>query len=382
VKQDLVIINQDSGYLMIDIANAAASVEISCTLIAGRLVLRNEPLISTVRISKILCYDRRTTLNRLATWSIAFLQIWFLISFKYRSNHLLIVSNPPFAPLLPLFCSNRFSLLIYDVYPDSLVESGIFASKSWLIRLWRSANCRVFKRAERIFTITEGMKQVLQQYADEKPINVVSVWTDNTFLQPVSKESNPFIKKHRLENKFVVLYSGNLGYSHDIETIIDLAACVEDPDILFLIIGDGDQKQMVKEKIRTMGLRNCRMLPFQPASELPYSLSSADVAIVTLGRQASRLSVPSKTYNYMSVGSALLCIAEKNSDLAQLIEHFKIGESFSADQLKEMKDFLNEMKNNSVRLEIIRKNALAASSKFTSDNAKIILNSIYQSAPC
>ncbi|MBU1563999.1 MAG: glycosyltransferase family 4 protein [Proteobacteria bacterium] len=357
---------------MIDIANAAVGGQ-DVALIAGRLVQRNNPLEAKIKFTKIIRYNRRTTFKRLFTWSVAFVQIWFLITFRYRLTRLLIVSNPPFAPLLPLFCSNRFSLLIFDVYPDALVEFGLFSNRSWLVRLWESANRRVFGKADRIFTITEGMKQVLQQYAGKKNIDVVPVWTDNTFLKPVPKDSNPFVKKHGLQNKFVVLYSGNLGYSHNVETIIELAACVDDPEILFLLIGDGDKKQIIENTIRSKGLTNCRLLPFQPAADLPFSLSSADVAVVTLGREASRLSVPSKTYNLMSVGVPLLCIAEQDSDLSKLVAKLNIGESFSADRLTEMKAFIIGLAADPQKRQQFRENALNASLEFGPENATKIL---------
>ena len=358
---------------MIDIANSAAADSHSCTLIAGRLVHRNNPLNAKVKFIKIIRYDRRTTFRRMFTWSVAFVQIWFLSIFRYRASRLLIVSNPPFAPLLPLFCPNRFSLLIFDVYPDALSEFGLLSNRSWLVRLWKIANRRVFDRADRIITITEGMKQVLQRYAGKNHIDVVPVWTDNTFLKPIPKNSNPFVKKHRLENKFVILYSGNLGYSHNVETIVDLAACIDDPSILFLLIGDGEKKQMIENTIRSMGLTNCLLLPFQPAAELPNSLSSADVAVVALGREASRLSIPSKTYNLMSVGVPLLCIAEQGSDLSMLVAKLNIGKSFSTDQLTEMKSFITDLAASTQKQQLYRANALKASFEFGPENAKKII---------
>ena len=358
---------------MIDIANEFSNANWNCTLLSGRLVIRDKPLGKKIKFRKIIRYDRSNNFRRIFTWSIAFFQLLTLVLLRYRKSHLFIVSNPPFAPLLPLFCHNKFSLLIFDVYPDALTELGICPERSWVIRLWKKIYRRIFAKANQLFTITNGMKHVLQQYAGKKPVKVVPVWTDNNFLKPIPKDSNPFVLQHGLLNKFIVLYSGNLGYSHNIEVIIELAASIENPEILFLIIGDGDKKKQIQKKIHNHCLKNCMMLPFQKAADLPYSLSSADLAIVSLRTGASRLSIPSKTYNLMSVGVPLLCIAEQDSELAALVGRYDIGKCLSSDQLKEMKDFVNELHANPQELERLQENALTASLAFSPENAKKFL---------
>ena len=374
MKSGIVLINQDSGYLMIDIANAFADRFKRCHLIAGRLVRRDVPLKKKVLFEKIVRYDRSSVFKRLLTWSMGFLQILILVSTRFRNHRLFIVSNPPFAPLLPLFCRNRFSLLIFDVYPDALQEFGYLRENSILFRLWRLANRNVYARADGIFAITEGMKSIMEKYAGKKKITVVPVWTNNDFLKPVAKDSNPFALKHGLLNKFVVLYSGNIGYAHDVETVVELAARTKRPDIFYLIVGEGEKKQALKEKIGSCGLKNCKLLPFQPAEILPYSLASADVAVVSLGKTASKLSVPSKTYNFMSVGAPLLCIAEKDSELANLTEKYDIGKCFRPDQIEEMKAFVSDLVEKPEKRKVYGDNALKASRRFSPDNARIFLS--------
>ncbi|MCK5840201.1 MAG: glycosyltransferase family 4 protein [Bacteroidales bacterium] len=370
MKKRITIINQDSGYLMIEIANAYAKEGYKVSLIAGRLVQRNKPLNDKIKFIKIIRYNRSSTINRLFTWGVAAVQILFLLWFRFRKRQLLIVSNPPFAPLIPLLCSNNFSLLIYDVYPDALTEFGFFSSESLFIRCWKKVNIKVFKKAERIITITKGMQNVLRKYAGENPVEVIPIWTDNNFLKPVPKTENPFIEQQKLKEKFVVLYSGNLGYSHDVEAIIELAAIIDHPRIQFIIIGEGDKKVMLQQKIADYGLINCLMLPYQKPQDLPYSLSSADIAIVTLGKDASMLSVPSKTYNLMSIGAPLLCIADPDSELASLVNRYKIGQCFNSKKLDTMKKFVLELADNSAKLEKYRSNALKASKDFGLENAK------------
>ena len=205
IKKDIVIINQDSGYLMIDIANAFAADGWNCCLIAGRLVVRDIPLDDRIAYQKIIRYSRNTTFKRLFTWAVAFIQIVITVLINHRGKHLLIVSNPPLAPLVPLICRNSYSLLIFDVYPDVLTGLGIIKKDSFISRIWAKANRTVYGRAVNVYTITDGMKRVLQKYCPDRPVQMMPVWTNNHFLKPVDKDKNPFVREHGLLDKFVVL---------------------------------------------------------------------------------------------------------------------------------------------------------------------------------
>ena len=366
----IVFINQDSGYLTTDLINAFAARGYNCVLIAGRLNMRNTPLDPATKIDKIIQYDRSSSFSRLWTWIIAFVQIWFKIVFKYRGYNLFIVSNPPLAPLLPLLVRNRYRLLIFDVFPDALSELGYLSEKSIFIKWWKNANRKSYRKADAIFTISESMKQLLLNYSDGRPINVVPVWTDNTFLQPVLPEENPFLKKHNLVGKFVVLYSGNIGLSGDVDVMLDLAAGIDRDDIVFLIIGEGAKKKKLTEDVEKRDLKNVVLLPWQPGSELPYSLSSASLAVVSLGVNASQLAIPSKLYNYLSVGSPLLCICAAGSEVEKLVLKYECGRSFEPDKISEMMSYIVEVADNSALLSSLRQRSFKASKNFDVTNVE------------
>lgn len=369
----IVIINQNSGYLMIDLSNAFQDAGYDVTLVAGRLIKRDIPLSSEVRFKEIIKYQRCSIFKRLFTWGWAALQIIIYVWVKCRNKHLIIVSNPPFAPLLPLFLKNEFSLLIYDIFPDALTEFGIYSSNSLLVKLWQNANKKTFRKAERIITLTPGMKSVIARYAMEKPVEVIPIWTDNNFFKPIKKEENKFIKRYNLSGKFIVMYSGNLGYSHDVEVLVELAVITKDKNVQFIIIGEGDKKEILKNKITKLKLNNCIMLPFQKPEDFSFSLAAADIAVVTLGKKASKLSVPSKIYNLMSVGVPLLCIAGADSELKHLIDLYKIGQCFQTKQLAEMKNFILDIKQNSKKRQFFSENGLKASRNFGMENIQKFL---------
>lgn len=367
--QEIVIINQDSGYLMIDLANAYNETGYKVTLVVGRLVQRDIALSENIRLKKIIRYNRSSKIKRLFTWGLGTIQILFLVWFKFRQKQLFIVSNPPFATLLPMFFKNRFSLLIYDVYPDALTEIGIFTVSSFVVKYWQKANRKIFSKAERIVTLTSGMKNVLGKYAGAKPIEVIPIWTDNQFLKPLDQKKNPFIQTHHLNDKFIVLYSGNIGMSGDVDIILDLAENLKSlENIVFVIIGDGAKREQIVRKAYEMKLHNVKILPWQPVTELPYSLASANLAVVTLGRSASKLAMPSKLFNFLSVGAPLLCITSHDSEVAALVQNYNCGKSFEPEEIQEMTEYIVTLANKKEICTMYQQNALEASLDFTKNN--------------
>lgn len=368
-KSQIVFINQSSGYLMIDIIGAYKGLYDERILLAGSVNSRNNKLPEGVVLHSLIKYVRDSKIKRIYTWIIAFIQILWIVKTRYRNAFLFIVTNPPLSVFIPLFCKNSFSLLIYDVYPDALTELKILKEKSFVVKLWKLANKIIYAKASRIVTISNGMKKLLSQYSIGSQISVIPIWTDNQFFLKIPKEKNTFLKEHGLYNKFIVLYSGNLGYTHDIDVIIDLADHLQNDNVYFLIIGSGEKYKKISLDIKNRKLQNCKILPLQPSDIMPYSFSAADIAIVTLSKDASRLSVPSKTYNYLSVGAPLLCIVENNSEIGNLVLTYNIGECFSKNEIQKMQDYILKVKNNIVYKSLLQNNAYKASLDFGVDNA-------------
>jgi hypothetical protein len=151
-RKEIVYINQSSGYLMVDIINAKES-SYHKTLLAGKIVERNNKLDENVKVRYTIPYNRKNKITRIFTWVWSFIQMLFWVKFKHRHSELFIVSNPPFSSFIPLFCSNRYSILIYDVYPDILTEMGWFKPSSIVISFWQKLNKKVYLSAEKVYTL-------------------------------------------------------------------------------------------------------------------------------------------------------------------------------------------------------------------------------------
>jgi glycosyltransferase involved in cell wall biosynthesis len=368
-KNKLILLNLVSGYMMIDIANAFTRKYSECILLTGELRKRKHDLNQRVKRYNLIRYNPKSNLSRLITWVLGFLQALLYIIFKGGKADLFITTNPPLGVFIPYFCKNKYSLLIYDIYPDMLFEYKFLSRNSLVTKFWERTNKKIFVNAERVFTISDGMKQLISKYVSSDKIEIVSCWTDNTFLKPVPKEDNIFIREQGVVGKFLVIYSGNIGYTHDVEVIIDLAENVKRENIFFFLIGEGDKKKMVADRINKSGLKNIRLLSWQDIKMYPFSLSSADLAVVTLGKKASRMSVPSKIFDIMSVGSPLLSIAEKDSEISKIIDKYNMGMCIPGDRIDKMFEFIYKLMDDKEYYQRLRSNSLNASCDFSSDNA-------------
>ena len=366
----IVFVNQSSGYLMTDIINQYCEKYDEVVLVAGSIKRNARKLNLKVKTQKIISYNRDSVVKRLFTWLIGGFQIFFLLLFRYRNHEVFYVTNPPVAYLSQLLLKYKYYLLIYDVFPDALKNTGI-AESHFLYKLWSRWNKKIFPGAVQVFTIGQSMKLLLSKYVTAEKIKVIPNWSASDEFRPVPKDENPFIQKHNLQNKFVVMYSGNIGLTHCVEVLVDAANILKhDKEIVFLVIGEGKKKPELLSRADENKLDNCLFLSWQDAEMLKWSLAAADIGVVTLNEATAMLSVPSKTYNLMAVGASVLAIAPDNCELADILNTYKNGKIFISSQTQEIALFIQMCKSDREYLSIMSANSLKASANFTYKNAE------------
>ena len=346
----LLCVNQSSGYLMVDIVNAFAESGKyeKVVLAAGEIKTMGVTLSPDVDVLNIAKYNRISTIKRTLSWIKATLQVLFLVWSRFRDYELFLVSNPPTISFITLFCRNKYSTLIYDVYPDGLVAGGFVKRNSVIVKLWLKANKCFYKKATDIYTITDGMAHVISQYVDLSKIKVVPLWPSSGINKRIEKEHNLFISTNNLENKFIVMYSGNIGLGHNVDLLIDIADQLKsEKDIVFAIIGEGWAKDKLVKLKNERSLNNVVFFDMQPIELLNHSLSAADIAYVSIEEVAAKMCIPSKTYNLIKLNVPILSTAGKSSELNKIISKHSIGGCFEKDETDKIVSFIKEMKINS-----------------------------------
>jgi len=251
-----------------------------------------------------------------------------------RRNVILLTTAPPFLPLLGYLANVLFGIsyvcLLYDLYPDIAVELGIVSDDHWLSRFWRMVNRHVWRRSQGIIVLSPAMKQRIINHCPDVSdrISVIHSWADPDHVVPIPKTENWFAQEHHLVECFTVLYSGNMGRCHDMDTILAAAKTLKDEPIQFVCIGGGAKRKALIEEIKQLGLNNFLFLPYQDKQDLPYSLTACDLSLVSVSPGMDDLVAPSKLYPALSTGRPIAAICSKHSYLNPLIAEASCGATF------------------------------------------------------
>lgn len=361
--------NQAVNYLTIGLANAFAVRFDEVALITGSIHVQGEELEPSIDVSYINHWLERPAWKKLFSYLKACFLIYWLLLTKYRRYEVLFVSLPPMGYLLSLILPNRCSMVIWDVYPDIFKITGMQESH-WLYRIWGALNKITLSKAYRVFTIGDRMADLLEKYVDRRKIIIQPIWSIFQANERASREKNPFIKNHQLQDKFIVQYSGNIGLTHKVEIMVELAEKMQNrPDIIFQVIGRGPRKPILEKLVRERQLPNCKFLPFQSDEMFPYSLSAADLGVVVLDERTAKGSVPSKSYNLMSYGIPSLYIASNDSQLKLYADQFRHAACFTEAELDQAVNFILQLKEDQLIREQLSQNAQVAADNFKRENA-------------
>lgn len=376
MSKRIVLINQHPGYLFGDVVNAFAREYDEVVFMAGKVPVMNEALDAKVTLQKIFPYNRTSTLRRFYSWIACAIHISWLLLFKYRKYDLLVSSNPPTAStLLPIFFKRKISILMYDIYPDGLIAGSFVTQKNIIYRCWAWLNRIGYKKVNKIITLTKGMAVAMEEYADKEKIWVVPAWSDipATALS-IPESENLFIKKHTLQGKFIVMYSGNMGKAYQLEPLVYVAEQLkENTDIIFVITGDGWKKEILQQLIIEKKLDNCLLLPYQPKDLFMHSLSAFHVGVVSLAEVLDKVAIPSKTYNLLAAKRPVFCIGSEASGLANFLTENNIGIAIAPSKVDEMKIFIEKLYNDPAYFNAMCANAGNVAKYYTSDRAKDIV---------
>lgn len=252
-----------------------------------------------------------------------------------RGDILLLTSAPPFLPILGYLANLLFGTpyvcLLYDLYPDVAVELKVVSHKNWLVQLWNWLNKQVWKKASSVIVLSSTMKDRVQAKCPEisDKISVIHNWANPDWIVPIAKQNNWFAHKYDLVNTFTVLYSGNMGRCHEMDTILEAARQLQNEPIQFVFIGGGAKRQTCIDLVKNLGLRNCRFLPYQEKQDLPYSLTACDLSLVSISPGMEGVVAPSKLYGILAAGRPVAIICEPYSYLPALVADANCGAAFN-----------------------------------------------------
>ena len=221
---------------------------------------------------------------------------------------------------------------LQDIFPDSLVGTGLSRKGGLLWRLGRKIEDFTYRNADKIIVISQDFKRnIIAKGVPEEKIEVIYNWVDENAIVPVRDEDNELFGEFGIDhNKFRVVYAGNLGNAQNIELIVNAARRLKDNSgIVFLIFGKGGLENEIKEIKSNESLDNLMVLPLQPYERVAKVYGLGNVCVVTCKPGLGGAAMPSKTWSIMSSGRAILA----NFDEGELKEIVN-GSSANSESIK------------------------------------------------
>jgi glycosyltransferase involved in cell wall biosynthesis len=273
----------------------------------------------------------------LLTRSIDYLSFYWaawrkLLELVNPNDILVTMTDPPLLSILGKCVAHRKGVRLVnwlqDIYPEIAAELGVPLIKGPLSRLLAGVRNSSLQAADANVVVGECMAEKVSTFGvPANRIRIIPNWSDDEQITPIDASNNLLRAKWRLEGKFVVGYSGNLGRAHEFDTLLTASEQFRDnPRIVFLFIGSGHRSTELARQVETRGLANRFLfLPYQDTDALKYSLSVPDVHWVSLRPELEGLIVPSKVYGIAAAGRPIIAITAKDGEIARLVETYKCG---------------------------------------------------------
>lgn len=242
-----------------------------------------------------------------------------------------LASTPPIqgvlGGLLKKIKKVPFVYNLQDIFPDSLAGTGLAKKDGLLWKIGRVIENFTYRNADKIIVISEDFKRnIMAKGVPEDKIVVVYNWVDEEAVKHVPREENKLFDAYGLDrSKFYITYSGNIGLTQNMDMLLEVAKELEeDPNIQFVLIGEGAYKKRVEEIIAEKNIGNVTLLPFQPYEDISHVFSLGDVGLVISKPGVGENSVPSKTWSVLSASRPVLANFDEN-ELKSIVAENQCG---------------------------------------------------------
>ena len=239
-----------------------------------------------------------------------------------------VTTAPPMLAMVAVVLSwlrrVRIEYWIMDLNPDLAIAIGATDTNSFAVRALEWLNRQILSRADHVVVLDRFMQSrvVAKKPTVASRVTILPPWPLEDVQPSLAHAENAFRSAHQLQDRFVVMYSGNHSPANPLDTLIAAAESLQDESgILFLFVGGGVGKKAVEASTA----RNIQSFPYQPLSELRESLSAADVHVVSIGDAVVGMVHPCKVYGAMAVARPILLFGPAENHINDILSSERIG---------------------------------------------------------
>jgi colanic acid biosynthesis glycosyl transferase WcaI len=322
-----------TAHLLSELCEALAD-EFEITVVTGMVADSAEPGrtvrdgVEIVRVQSTAFDRSRLSLRAVNYLTYLGLSLWEGLKVE-RPDVVLCMTDPPVIADLALLLARRFRVPLVvvsqDVFPEVAVALKRLDNPA-LVGVLRGATRVYLERADRVVAIGDTMRERLEEKgANAERTVVIPNWVDTADLEPQPR-ANAWAREHGLDDKFVVMHSGNIGHAQDLDSLIRAATFLRDlDDLRIVVIGGGARRDELKGLAKVLETDQIVFMGYQPREVLAESLSAADLHVVGLARGLAGYVVPSRLYGVLAVGRPVIAAAEPESETAKVVEEVGCG---------------------------------------------------------
>jgi colanic acid biosynthesis glycosyl transferase WcaI len=276
-------------------------------------------------------FGRHSTLTRMADY-LSFYARALLAGVKLPAfDAVVTLTTPPIIGLIGTILrrlkGSRHVCWSMDLHPDASLALGRMSRKNPVVAWLAWLSDTVYRQADKVVVLGPYMAdRVLAKRVRPERLATIPVWSRRDEIFPLPRAGHPLREQLGLADKFVVMYSGNLGLAHSSEEFLEAARRLrEREDVVFLFVGDGPRMREVRDAQASAGLANVRFLDYFPREQLHASLSMADAHLISMRHEMTGIVVPGKLYGVMASGRPAVFVGPHHSETADTIRQARCG---------------------------------------------------------
>lgn len=279
-----------------------------------------------VSIRRIACtgFGKKNRWTRALDFGSFLLSCAFRVVLLPKSDLVVAMTSPPLisflAAILIRLKGGRFVFWVMDLNPDEAIAAGWLRKKSVAAKFLDALLSYSLRRAEKIIVLDRFVRQrIVDKGIAAEKVFVIPPWSHDNAISYDERGRLEFRARHNLDEKFVVMYSGNHSPCHPLDTLLEAARELANNDkIVFCFAGGGSEMGKVKLSIARHHLTNVLCVDYQPLARLAGSLSAADLHVVVMGDPFVGIVHPCKIYNILEVGAPVLYIGPAESHVSDI----------------------------------------------------------------
>ena len=224
--------------------------------------------------------------------------------------------------------NSKVYLILRDIFPQNAVDLGMMSKSSFLYKMFRRQECRLYKVSDSIGCMSQGNIDYIRKHNPEVAPEKLHILMNFQKVLPMEEHTTEDLKsKYGLQGKFVIIFGGNLGIPQKMENVVEFAKAISTDykDVVLLLIGSGTQMDVVRQFARDIGVANIVIKDKIPRKDYGQLVMQCDLGLISLNERFTIPNIPSKTMAYFQAAIPVLASVDSATDYGVILEEHNMG---------------------------------------------------------